>query len=144
MSGLTVLPAYAKRAGVMKSFAPLALATAALLPLAACNNQQKTDAANAAAAANEAAAANAIAAEMPPAIRADKTFRCKDNSLAYVTFFEGDTQAVVKEKQDGPATVLKADKAGDPLTAEGGWKLTGDEKAITLTLPGKTALTCHE
>ena len=127
----------------MKLIPTLAIATAALLPLAACNNQQKADdAANAAAAANE-AAANAIVAEMPPAIRADKTFRCKDNSLAYVTFFEGDKQAVVKEKQDGPATVLKAEKAGDPLTAEGGWKLTGDEKAIMLTLPGKAALSCH-
>lgn len=126
----------------MKSIAPLALAMAALLPLAACNNQQKADAANAAAAANE-AATNAIVAEMPPAIRADKTFRCKDNSLAYVTFFEGDKQAVVKDKQDGPATLLKAEKAGDPLTAEGGWKMTGDEKGVTLTRPGKDALGCH-
>ena len=144
MSRLTLLPPYAKRAGSMKSFLPLALATAALLPMAACNSHKAADdAANAAVAANEAAAANAIAAEMPPAIRADKTFRCKDNSLAYVTFFEGDKQAVVKDKQDGPATVLKADKAGDPLTAEGGWKLTGDEKAITLTRPGGAALSCH-
>ena len=126
----------------MKLIPTLAIATAALLPLAACNNKQKADAANAAAAANEADAA-AMAVEMPPAIRADKTFRCKDNSLAYVTFFEGDKQAVVKEEQDGPATVLKAATAGDPLTAEGGWKLTGDEKGVTLTRPGKTAISCH-
>ena len=131
MSRLTLPLPYAKRAGSMKSFLPLALASAALLPMAACNSHKASD------------AANAIAAEMPPAIRADKTFRCKDNSLAYVTFFEGDKQAVVKDKQDGPATVLKADKAGDPLTAEGGWKLTGDEKAVTLTRPGNEALSCH-
>ncbi len=124
----------------------LALAAAALLPLAACNSNKAADeaAANAAAAANEAAEANAVAAEMPPAIRTDKTFRCKDNSLAYVTFFEGDMQAVVKEKQDGPATVLKAAKAGDPLEADGGWKLTGDEtKGISLTRAGKPAIMCH-
>ena len=120
------------------------VAAAALLPLAACNsNQAATDAANAAAAANEAAAANLAAAEMPPAIKADKTFRCKDNSLAYVTFFEGDKQAVVREKQDGPATVLKAPSAGEPLTAEGGWSMTGDEKNVTLTRPGKAAMSCH-
>ena len=128
----------------MKTIPALALATAALLPLAACNNHKAADqATNAAAAANETAAANAAAVEMPPSIRVDKTFRCKDNSLAYVTFFEGDKQAVVKDKQDGPATVLKAENAGDPLTAEGGWKLTGDEKGIMLTHPGKTALSCH-
>lgn len=127
----------------MKSSLALALATAALLPLAACNSHKATDAAaNAANAAND-AAANAVAAEMPPAIRADKTFRCKDNSLAYVTFFQGDTQAVVKDRQDGPATVLKAEKAGDPLTAEGGWSMTGDETGVTLTRPGKPALACH-
>ena len=128
----------------MKHLFSLALATAALLPLAACNNQPKADeAANAAAAANEAAAANAVVAEMPPPIKADKTFRCKDNSLVYVTFFEGDRQAVVKDKQDGPATVLKAEKTGDPLTAEGGWKMTGDEKGVTLTRPDKGAISCH-
>ena len=121
----------------------LAIATAALLPLAACNSHKAADeAANVAAAANE-AAANAVVAEMPPAIRADKTFRCKDNSLAYVTFFQGDKQAVVKDKQDGPATVLKAEKTGDPLTAEGGWKLTGDEKGVMLTRPGQMAISCH-
>ena len=129
----------------MKTALHLALATAALLPMAACNNHKAADAAaNAAAAANEAAAANLAAAEMPPAIRADKAFRCKDNSLAYVTFFEGDKQAVVKDKQDGPATVLKAASTGDPLTADGGWKLTGNEtKGISLTRPGKDAISCH-
>lgn len=129
----------------MKSPLALVIASAALLPMAACNSHKTTDdaAANAAAMANEAAAASAVAAEMPPAIRAEKTFRCKDNSLAYVTFFQGDKQAVVKDKEDGPATVLKAARAGDPLVADGGWKLTGDEKGVTLTRPGKAAIGCH-
>ncbi len=128
----------------MKSPLPLLLAAAALLPLAACNQPTAQDRANEAAA-NEAAAANlaAAAAPLPPTIRGDKTFRCKDNSLAYVTFFEGDTQAVVKLKQDGPATVLTAPKTGDPLTAEGGWSMTGNESGVTLTQPGKAAQTCH-
>lgn len=120
-----------------------ALVAAALLPLAACNNQPKTDApADNAAVENTAAAAPV---ELPPAIRADnKSFRCKDNSLAFVTFFEGDTQAMVRETQDGAPTLLKAEKAGDPLTAEGGWSLTGNEKTgITLTRPGKAAITCR-
>jgi hypothetical protein len=122
----------------------LALAAAALLPLAACNNQPRTNAP----ATDNAAVENTAAAapvELPPTIRLDnKSFRCKDNSLAFVTFFQGDTQANVRETQDGTPTVLKAEKAGDPLTAEGGWKLTGDEKTgITLTRPGKAAITCR-
>jgi hypothetical protein len=129
--------------GPMKTLLPLLALVA--IPLSACNQptpreRQEAEAANAAAAANEAAAA----APLPPAIRADKSLRCKDNSLAFVTFFEGDTQAVVKDKADGPATVLTAAKAGDPLTAEGGWRMTGNENAgITLTRPGKAAVTCH-
>lgn len=120
-----------------------ALAAAALLPLVACNNQPKTDAPADNAAVENAAAAAPV--EMPPAIRADnKSLRCKDNSLVFVTFFEGDTQAMVKDTQDGSPTLLKAEKTGDPLTAEGGWTMTGDEKTgITLTRPGKAAITCR-
>ena len=122
----------------------LLLAATLLLPLAACNQPTAQERANEAAA-NEAAAANqaAAAAPLPPAIREEKSFRCKDNSLAIVTFFEGDKQAVVKDKQDGPTTFLTAANTGDPLTAAGGWKLTGNEAGITLTRPGKAAVTCH-
>lgn len=120
----------------------LSLAAAALL--ASCNQPSPREK-QAAEAANEAAAANAAAAAapLPPVMRSEKTFRCKDNSLAYVTFFEGDTQATVKDKQDGPTTVLTAPKSGDPLTAAGGWSMTGKESGITLTRPGKPAIACH-
>ena len=129
--------------GPMKSLS-IVVAAAALLPLVACNQPSPQERANETAV-NEAIAANeaAAAAPLPPAIRGDKSFRCKDNSLAFVTFFDGDKQAVFKDKQDGAATVLTAEKAGDPYTAEGGWKLTGDEKGITLTRPGKPAVSCH-
>ena len=127
----------------MKSLIPLT-AAAAFLSLAACH-QPTMQEKQAAAEANEAAAAiaAAAAAPLPPVVRAEKVFRCKDNSLAYVTFFEGDTQAVVKDKADGNPTLLKAAKAGDPLTAEGGWSMTGNERSVTLTRPGKGAQQCH-
>ena len=120
-------------------------AAAALLPLAACNTQDRNaEAANAAAAANQAAAANAAAAApLPPAMRAEKTFRCRDNSLAFVTFFEGDKQAVVKDTAEGTPTMLTAANAGEPLTAAGGWSMTGNDRGVTLTRPGKAAVVCH-
>lgn len=132
-----------KAARAMKSLFTLSVAVAALLPLAACNSNKKAEEAAALNAANEAAAANIAAIELPPAIKADKSFRCKDNSLAFVTFFEGDTQAVVKDKAEDTGTLLKAATAGEPLTADGGWSMTGDVKSVTLTRPGNDPITCH-
>jgi hypothetical protein len=123
----------------MKSL-PLLSAAAVLLSLGACSNKPQVVDANPDPMANQ--LANAAPVELPPAIKADKTLRCKDNSLVYVTFFQGDKMAVVRTAKDGTATQLKADKAGDPLVAEGGWKLTGTPEAVSLTQPGKAALSC--
>jgi hypothetical protein len=87
--------------------------------------------------------ANRAPVELPPAIKAEKSLRCKDNSLVYVTFFEGDKQAVVRTEKGGAATMLKAPEKGQPLVAEGGWSMTGDVDAITLTRPEKGEITCH-
>ncbi|MFL0414735.1 hypothetical protein [uncultured Sphingomonas sp.] len=126
----------------MKS--PLYFAAAALLALAACNS--KSDApevldTNPDPMATE--LANAGAVELPPAIKAEKTMRCKDNSLAYVTFFQGDKQAIVRTEKDGTPVTLTAANAGDPLVADGGWKLTGTPENITLEQPGKGSQTCR-
>lgn len=126
----------------MKS--PLPFAAAALLALAACNNKPATPEVvdtNPDPMASE--LANAGAVELPPAIKAEKTMRCKDNSLVYVTFFQGDKQAFVRTEKDGAPTTLKAANAGEPLTAEGGWTMTGTPENITLTQPGKGELTCR-
>jgi hypothetical protein len=121
------------------------LVAAPLLALAACNSQpQKAEVidTNPDPLANQ--IANAAPVEMPPSIRADKTFRCADGSLVGVVFFNGDKQANVRVPNTATTpTVLKAPAQGDPYTAEGGWKLTGDDAKITLTQPGKKALACH-
>ena len=126
----------------MKS--PLFLAPAALLfALAACNSQPKSPEvvdSNPDPMATQ--LANAAPVELPPAIKADKTMRCKDNSLVYVTFFDGDKQVFVKTKKDGTPTTLKAPAAGEAYVADGGWKLAGNTSNITLEQPGKGSLTC--
>ena len=126
----------------MKS--PLLLATATLLALAACNSKPETpEVIDANPDPMATTLANAAPVELPPAIKADKTFRCKDNSLIYVAFFEGDKQANVRLTRTGTPTVLKADAAGQPLVADGGWKLTGDSTNFTVERPGKGSVTCH-
>jgi hypothetical protein len=119
-------------------------AAAALLVLAACNSKPASPEVvdtNPDPMANT--LANAAPVELPPSIKSEATLRCKDNSLLYVTFFQGDKQAVVRTKMDGTATTLKSDVAGAPKTAEGGWSMTGTETSVTLTAPGKSAQICH-
>lgn len=126
----------------MKSFLPLLAAP--LMALAACNSQPSKPEvvdANPDPMANQ--IANAAPVELPPAIRADKTFRCSDSSLVGVTFFQGDKQVLVRAPSTATAVRLTAPEAGKPYTAEGGWTLSGDEKTITLTAPGKKGLSCH-
>lgn len=126
----------------MKS--PLLLsATAALLALAACNSKSADpDVLDSNPDPMATELANRAPVELPPSIKAEKTFRCKDNSLLYVTLFNGDKQAFVKTTPTGTINRLTAEKAGDPLTAEGGWKLTGTPSSITVTQPGKSSQTC--
>jgi hypothetical protein len=123
-------------------FLPLA-AVASLFALAACNSQSTPEVVDSNPDPMAANLAKAAPVELPPAIKADKTMRCKDGSLVYVTFFQGDKQAVVRTKKDGQPTTLKTAEAGKPLTADGGWSMTGDTTEVTLTQPGKSALSCH-
>ena len=115
----------------------------ALLALAACDKPKQPQIVDTNPDPMASTLANAAPVELPPAIKAEKTMRCKDGSLAYVTFYTGDKQAVVKSSPTGTPTVLKADTAGKPLTAEGGWAMTGDTSAVSLTQPGKGTLSCH-
>lgn len=121
----------------------LLIVAPALLALMACNNNKTPKVIDTNPDPLAAELANATPAELPPAIKADKTFRCKDNSLVYVSFFEGDKQVYVRTEPGGKATILRAEKAGDPLTAEGGWSLTGDPTSITIQRPGKGSVSCH-
>ncbi|WP_298674643.1 hypothetical protein [uncultured Sphingomonas sp.] len=126
----------------MKSLILLPAATA-LLVLSACNSKpEKPEVIDINPDPMAAELANKGTIELPPSIKAEKTFRCKDNSLVYVTFFQGNKQVFVKAKKDATPTVLKAAKDGEPLVAEGGWKLTGDTAHITLDQPGKGSQTC--
>ena len=93
--------------------------------------------------------ANAAPVELPPAIEASKTYRCKDNSLVRIDWLQGGKGAYVHgEGQE--QTHLKAAVAVDgkpattDLSAEGGFLLKGSATAstVSLTMPGKGAQSC--
>jgi hypothetical protein len=122
----------------------LPLAAASLFALAACDSKsEKPEVLDTNPDPMASQLANAAPVELPPAIKADKTMRCKDGSLAYVTFFAGDKQAVVRTEKGGKPTTLTAPEGGKPLSADGGWLMTGDTSAVQLTVPGKGVQSCH-
>jgi hypothetical protein len=124
----------------MKSPLLPAAAAVALIALSACQNKKEV-VSNVAPDPLASQIANRAPVELPPAIKADVSMRCDDNSVVYVTFFEGDKQAVVKATKDGSPVMLKADTAGGPLTG-GGWTVSGTPKKAKITAPGKSAQSC--
>ncbi len=113
----------------------------ALLALTACQSNTSSTTTTNSTTENTTVATKTV--ELPPAIKAEASMRCHgDNSSIHVTFFEGDKQVSVQSPADAPPVLLKAPEAGKPYVADGGWQLTGDKKAISLTAPGKAAQSC--
>lgn len=113
-----------------------------LLPLAACKPEPEVVDTRAPDP-METALKNAPAVELPPSIRATVSMRCQPgNALVFAEFFQGDKLVKLRTEKNGPATDLKAPEAGQPFTAEGGYKLTGNEKSATVELPGEGSLSC--
>ena len=126
----------------MKRLIPLI----ALAALTACNQNTQPDVVETRAPdPNAAALANAAPVELPPAIRAQKTYRCTDQSLVYVNWFVGDKTANVRTEQNGLPTILTSTAesgGGSPwASADGATTLSGIDTAITYTAAGK-ALSC--
>jgi hypothetical protein len=108
----------------------LAIGTAAL---AACNSESHTITANEAPDPMADQLANAAPVELPPAIAATNTYRCKDNSLLYIDWYSDGSARVKTEKGAGGTPV--------PAPAEGVKSdLTGNATSSTITYAGKT---CH-
>jgi hypothetical protein len=115
-----------------------AAAFAAALTLTACSgaSQEETAAEN-----NQAEKAEPAAADLPPSIQASRVYRCGDNSLVYVDFFTDNTAAIRTEELGAPTKLAPTNGAG-PFTAEG-YSVAANEASTSITLPGKSALTCR-
>ena len=116
-----------------------AASVAALLPLAACNQEPEvirsgppdTQARDLAAAAP---------VELPPSIVASRTYRCKDNSLVYIDFMSNQ-KANYRTTKQGEATVLTSAAEGQPYVADG-YSVSSSGTEINLTAPGKGSQSC--
>jgi hypothetical protein len=93
--------------------------------------------------------ANAAPVELPPAIEASKTYRCKDNSLVRIDWLQGGKGAYLHGEghdQTHLKTVeaVEGQPASSDLIADGGFVLKGNATASTVSLivPGKGSQAC--
>lgn len=117
----------------------VAASAAAFVSLAACNSEPEVVTANAPDPQAE-ALANAAPVELPPAIAASRTYRCKDNSLVYADFYTNDTVKVRADRSE-PGTVLTRGEDGGAYTAEG-YSVSDNAETITYAAPGKGSQSC--
>lgn len=117
----------------------LLLPAAALLSLAGCNSEPETIV-QGPTDPMAAEMANAAPVKLPPAVSASVPFRCKDNSVAFVDFFDGSFINYRAARADDPVHLDK-DAAGEGFSGNG-YKLVGTPKAITLTTPEGGTKTC--
>lgn len=126
----------------MKLTLPL-IAVAAAAMLSACNKNDEPEVVGGPADPMAAQLANAAPVELPPSVKANKQYRCKDNSLIFVDFMTDDKTAILRTEKTGTPTKLLAPEAGKPFEAEGGYKVDGSGDTVTITIPGKGTQSCH-
>lgn len=119
----------------MKSNQLLAAASAAaLLALGACGDTEPVTVNTYDAQAE--ALKNAAPVQLPPAVTASRTYRCSDNSLYYVDFYDNNT-ATLRTTQDGMPTMLTAAGADSAYSGEG-YSVSGNRTNVSIN--GKS---CH-
>jgi len=126
----------------MKTLNPLLTITplAILSLLAACNNQPETVTSNDVDP-DAATVAAAPKVELPPMMTGSRTYRCKDNSLVYIDFFNNNTAVYKAKKEDTGGTTLTSEGEGKPYKAEG-YSVSANSETIELTAPGKGSTSC--
>ena len=95
----------------------LTLLTASALALAACNKEDHTIVAGEQPDPMATELANAAPVALPPAIRASKSYRCKDNSLLFVDWYADGSARVKKDRAEaGTAIPAPVEGTTSPLT----------------------------
>jgi hypothetical protein len=82
---------------------------------------------------------------LPPSIVASKIYRCADNKVVYVDYLSDNKTANIRTEQDGTPTQVTAAEAGKPMTAAGGYSLTGNAASpatATIAIPGHSSQSC--
>ena len=81
---------------------------------------------------------------LPPSITSSKIYRCADNAVVYVDWLSDGKSANVRTEKNGSPTQVTAPEAGQPMTAAGGYSISGTAAAesIRIAVPGKSEESC--
>ena len=84
-------------------------------------------------------------AELPPAIVATHTYRCKDNSLVHIDWLQDGKGTNIRLDKASAPTQLKPGADGKPPFTAEGYSLTGAEAdtSVTVATPEKAAQSCR-
>ena len=127
----------------MQNLKFLAAAAAASLLLAACNSKEPEVVDNNPDPMKD-QLAKAAPVELPPAIQASRTYRCKDNSLVYIDFMSNNTALVRKEKGvEPPVATLTAEAEGGAYKSADGYTVSGNSAQITYSSPKGGSQSCR-
>ncbi len=109
--------------------------------LAGCNSEPTVVGGPGADGANAAANANV---QLPPSISASRIYRCADNDVVYVDWLSDGKSANIRTDQGGSPTQVTAPQPGEPMTAAGGYSITGTaaDASVTIAVPGQAAERC--
>jgi predicted small lipoprotein YifL len=119
-----------------------AACVAATLSLAACG-QKEPEVVNTTYDPQAEALKNAPPVELPPAIQASRTYRCKDNSLVYVDFMSNNTALIRKSKgAEPPLATLTSEQAGGEYKSTDGHTISGNSEQITYSSPRTGSQSC--
>lgn len=117
-----------------------AASAAALLALGACSSEPETVSTRTDDPQAE-ALKNAAPVQLPPSITHSRTYRCTDNSLVYVDFYNNNT-AQYRSARDGTPTTLNTAEGSPPYTAPG-YSVSANAETVRITAPGKNNLSCR-
>jgi hypothetical protein len=120
------------------------LLLAAAAALAGCNKENHTIVAGGPDSGDDSNnVANAQVA-LPPSVTSSKTYRCADNKVVYVDWLSDNKSANVRTEPGGPSTQVTAPEAGQPMSAAGGYQVSGTAGAPSarIAIPGHASQSC--
>jgi hypothetical protein len=124
--------------------APLLITLAAAAALAGCKQESHTIVSGPDAGNDTNVAESNVPIAMPPSITASKIYRCADNKVVYVDWLSDNKSANIRTERTGSLTQVNAAEAGKPMTAAGGYELSGspDASEAKIAVPGHPAQSC--
>ena len=119
----------------------LLITLAAVAALAGCKKENHTIVAGPDSGDN--VAANGPVA-LPPSVESSKVYRCADNKVVYVDWLSDGKSATVRTDKAGTPTMVSAAEAGQPMSAGGGYSLSGSATSgsVKIGVPGHGSQSC--